>query len=456
LEEFGHTKLGNTARTRRLLLMAERAANKPSGKITEIFKTVAEREGAYKFLENKKIDELKIAQAAHSACVERCKEEDFVFVPVDQSTLSFKDPQNIRGVGPVGSHQKKGTGLEVMSAIAVKPDGTPVGVCGQTYWVRPPKKTPKVSKAKQQLRPFEEKETRYWLETIEQTQKAFQEAGSTCVPWYQLDRGGDFKEMLLWAENSNSRVTVRASKNRCVKHEETKYLRETLEAQKPLGTYKLEILKGPNRQARMATMEIRGREIEFKLEDRLKKQKMPCKLHAILVREVNTTPATEKPIEWLLITNYTVKTFKDARLVVFGYTQRWRIEEFHKTWKSTCRIEDSQLRDVRRIGLLAIILSSVAMRIERLKYLARNEPKLPATVEFTRHEIDAIIIQRKPKSYKPGMTPTIALAVRWAADLGGYIGKSSGGPPGAIVIGRGLRELKGAVHVLEYMKENKK
>ena len=51
-------------------------------------------------------------------------------------------------------------------------------------------------------------------------------------------------------------------------------------------------------------------------------------------------------------------------------------------------------------------------------------------------------LQRKKKTevIGPGI-PSIELAVRWIADLGGYTGKSSGGPPGATTIGRGLDDL---------------
>ena len=37
--------------------------------------------------------------------------------------------------------------------------------------------------------------------------------------------------------------------------------------------------------------------------------------------------------------------------------------------------------------------------------------------------------------------PTISDATRWIAELGGYTGKSSGGPPGTITIARGLEKL---------------
>lgn len=433
--------------------MSEQAANRPAGKVTEIFITGAEKEGAYKFIENEAIKEADVARAAHIACARRCAEYPFVFVPVDGSSLTIKDGYQAKGLGPIGDGKTKASGLGVMSAIAVLPDGTPVGICGQSYWSRPRIKLG-LSEAKRRNRPIDEKETHHWFQAIQQTQIVFQETANSCIPWYQLDRGGDFREMLLWAEETKARITVRASQNRRVVDEETQFIWEALAAKPLLGSYELNVIQGPNRQARIAHMEVRGCQVQLKLRTGWSRKIQLCTLHAVLVSEIGTAPTSEKPIEWLLLTNYEIKNFDDASLVIFGYTQRWRIEEFHKTWKSTCGVEDSQLRDAGRIRLMAIILASVAMRIERLKYLARTKPDLPATVEFNRYEIDAVILQRKPKGYHRGSTPTIGLVVGWVADLGGYTGKSSGGPPGSIVIGRGLRYIQGAVDVLETLGKN--
>jgi hypothetical protein len=38
------------------------------------------------------------------------------------------------------------------------------------------------------------------------------------------------------------------------------------------------------------------------------------------------------------------------------------------------------------------------------------------------------------------------------ADLGGYTGKSSGGPPGAIVIGRGLHRIEAVATALNVLR----
>jgi len=437
-DEFGKADLGNKARVQRLVMMARAAADQPAGRITQVFKTSADREGAYKFLENPKIDGDSIALATHVATAERCAGEEFVFVPVDGSSLSLSDPKHTRGgLGPVGNRSKRGRGLEVMNSIAVQKDGTPLGMLGQAFWAREEKKNPKPRRQ----RPLEEKETRFWFTAINQTIEAFVRAQNDCRPWFQLDRGGDFRELLGWAAESGTLTTVRAAQNRRVMDAETKYIWETVEATPVVGRYTLDVAPGPRRKKRQAQMEVRTCPVTLRLPHPWTGNNGLATLHVVQTREVATTPDGEKPIEWTLLTTFEVQTFEHACVVIYGYAQRWRVEEFHKTWKSTCGIEDTLLEEASRVIKWAAIMAAIAMRIERLKYLARKSPDQPATEEFTRNEIDAAIILREPNGYTLGDTPSISLVVRWVADLGGYTGKSSGGPPGSIVIGRGLKEI---------------
>ena len=142
-------------------------------------------------------------------------------------------------------------------------------------------------------------------------------------------------------------------------------------------------------------------------------------------------------------------TLEDAHAVVLGYAQRWRVEDFHKAWKSgVCHVEDNQLRDKQHIVIWAAVLASVAMRILRLMYLSRTAPELPATVELTPSEIEALVLASRTNKHKPGDTPTIGEAVLWLAYEGSYTGKSSGGPPGALVISRGLKGIRVLARVL--------
>jgi len=130
--------------------------------------------------------------------------------------------------------------------------------------------------------------------------------------------------------------------------------------------------------------------------------------------------------------------------LAFGYAQRWRIEEFHRVWKSgACNVERTQLREVERIEVWATILASVAMRIMRLSHLARHCPDVPAQMEFAPVEM-MVLRALNPKA---PLSVTLQTAVTWLANLGGYTGKSSGGPPGPIVIGRGIEQLNAMVQV---------
>ena len=158
----------------------------------------------------------------------------------------------------------------------------------------------------------------------------------------------------------------------------------------------------------------------------------------------------------MLLTNLPVETLAESIRVVRLYAQRWRIEDFHRTWKSgRCDVEAMQLRSAAAAMKWATVLAAVAARIERLKHLARTQPDEPASIEFTKTELRALIVLKRDQKKKtetiPDTMPTIADATRWVAELGGYTGKSSGGPPGSTTIGRGLQRVRDAAHLLRLL-----
>jgi len=442
--EFGEAMLGDRRRTRRLVTMAAAAAAKPSGKVTSVFCEGADREAAFRLLENDGVAPENIALAMHASTARRAAGAPFVLVPIDGSSLNLTDRTGEKGLGIVGARNKRAMGLCVMSAIAVAANGTPLGLCGQTFWARKQRSTRR--EEKHDRRKTEEKETRYWIEVMGHARTVFAEHAPGTRPWFQLDRGGDGWPLILDAvtHESTEYATIRASYNRRVRGGRTKqhYLWEQVERQPVASEYELDVPGSPNRMARKARLSVQFAPVRLDLRDQRSKRHFEAALHAVLVQELDTTPAGEKPIEWMLLTTYPVVTAEDALTVVWGYSQRWRIEEFHKLWKTgACNVEDTQLRADDHILRWATILASVAMRLLRLTYLARKTPDAPATVELSKSEVQAILLLRKPKSKPRGM-PCISDAVRWLADLGGYTGKSSGGPPGAIVLTRGLRRIE--------------
>ncbi len=138
------------------------------------------------------------------------------------------------------------------------------------------------------------------------------------------------------------------------------------------------------------------------------------------------------------------KKDRDKRKVSDKETQRWLDE--------ACRVEENQLQSPEAVKKWATILAAVAVRVERIKLLSRREPERPATDEFSPLELRALVLLRFGKPGKAklahGAVPTLGEATTWLAQIGGYTGKSSGGPPGSVVLARGLETLAVAVRYL--------
>ena len=117
----------------------------------------------------------------------------------------------------------------------------------------------------------------------------------------------------------------------------------------------------------------------------------------------------------------------------------WAVE--HSQWLTVRATHD------RRVGF-----ASVAARLLRMSYLARTSPATPASNEFSPAEIRAVLVLKKPKAVPAHLT--IGQLVRWIAELGGYTSyASSGGPPGALVLARGFKDVLVAVRTIEALAE---
>jgi len=447
-EEFLGLDLGDVRRSERLLAMVTRIGERPAGTVTGVFRSGAEREGAFRLLENARLDERALGEAQARAALERCRPRSTVFVPVDATGLTFADTHGRKGLGPIGSRHQGARGLQAMTALVVDDSGTTLGIGAQRYWTRAEKASPEYHEDR---RAPSKRESAEWMRTLRVAHKRFAEYAPETTPWYQLDRGGDYWHVLLEGTRMGLLLTVRAAYDRRIDGSARK-LWETLRAQRACGTIRVQVPSRPGHAARVATLSIRASRVELLLHPRGRAAQRVC-VNAVLVAEQGTVPRSER-IEWMLLTTADVTTFEQAAAVVRGYTMRWRIEEFHRTWKSGgCNVEASQLRSRDALVKWATLLASVAARIERLKRLAREQPDLPATEELSRDEIDAVIALGELKGRKAGDTPTLGQVVHAIARLGGYTGKSSGGPPGATVLTRGLADVAVAVKVLRLQRE---
>jgi hypothetical protein len=388
------------------------------------------------------------------ATARRC-EEKLAIVPVDATSLHLTDQTGRRGLGAVGSCKQGARGVHAMSSLILTSDGAPLGLGSQSYWLREQRsKRPEKGLSKD----VEHRETRFWLRTIEQTTETLAEQAPDCVPWFQIDRGGDCGPVLADAHDNGRLLTVRATHDRRVQNPHKKLI-ATLESTPIVLSYRLSVTaksrvrkrrrKGnkvlhwvTRRQARIAKLTVRTAAVALSVRGR------PLNFNAILVREADR-PKDDR-IEWLLLTTHPIRNRADVLKIIRAYSYRWRVEEFHRTWKrGLCRVEDTQLRSRDAVIKWATILAAVAARALRLTYLARKQPDVLAQTEFTKRELQAIVLLREPKGVTVAQVSTLTLSqvIRWVADLGGYTGPWNG-PPGPTVVARGLRDVLPAAKVL--------
>lgn len=460
VEEFGRARLGDERRRARLIAMAVRAAQTPSGRVTAVFRREAERQGAYDFLESPHIEPSALVTALRDACSTRCAGLPYVFVPVDGTSITVVDRAKSKDFGAIGTYSQGSRGVKVIDSIAVSPEGVPLGICAMKWWTRPSQQ-PKHRHAWSAARKVADKETQHWLDALDQATAVFPDSVQSTRAWFQIDREGDAWPILRHLAASGQWFTVRSRSNRRLRSnsEGTRYLEDARRRACKLGHYLVDVAAGPSRKPRAAKMELRSSTVTLDLLNAWTKTHCRLTLNVVFAREVGTTPRGERPLTWTLLTNRPVGTLAQSKLVVFGYTQRWRIEEFHKAWKTgVCDVEATQLRGRAQVMKWATLLAGVAMRVERLKQLAREKPNLEATEELTPLEVEALVALKRQQKTKsailPRRRPTIAEATLWLAELGGYTGKSSGGPPGTITISRGLERVAVAAELLGTLKSS--
>jgi hypothetical protein len=456
-DEFGGADLGDARRTGRLVSIAAAAAQRPSGLVAAVFANDAERQGAYDFLESRHISALPIVDVAARSCASRCLKEPFVYVPVDGTSLTIVDHENNKGFGHVGTYQQGLRGLKVVTAIAVSPAGAPIGVAHLEWWNRP--RYTKLSS----YRPPAARESQKWRDTIDVVIHRFQQEAPGLRLWFQLDREGDSKTALIPLVESGHWFTVRSQYNRRLESpgHQREYLRERMSQRGFIGHYCIDLPRRGKQAARRARLAVRSGSLRVATQNKWNRRVVVLDLNVVWVREVTSGRPEHKPLEWTLLTNRPAETLLQARQIIDGYCQRWRIEDFHRTWKSgLCNAEASQLRGSQQIQKWATILAAVAVRAERLKHLARTTPDEPASIELNVTELQALRIlkqrQKKRTEVLPERPLTLQEAVTWIAQLGGYIHRPAQGPPGTKTIQRGLDRLLPAAEMLDALTKAKK
>jgi hypothetical protein len=369
--------------------------------------------------------------------LKRVNSQKVVLAIQDTTDLNFSGLKKTEGLGFI--NQSKQQGIKVHSCLAVSGEGEPLGILHQQTWVRTERKG---KKDKRRQKATKEKESQRWLDTLKESEKGVDK--SVCV-LHIGDREADIYDLFVQPRQDNSELLIRAEHNRKVQHE-LGYLIPTLEQAPIIAEKTIEIGRNPERAARQATLTVRAMAVTIEVPTHHKQRSryQPVTLNVLLVEEL--TPPTEgKPIRWLLLTTLPIDRAEQAWQCVYWYSLRWLIERFHFTLKSGCRIEHLQLETASRLLNALATFSIVACRLMWLTYQARLTPDAPCDSVLQPSEWRLLRRKFTPKN-RSSKPPSLRQAMRWIAQLGGFLARSGDGEPGLKTLWRGISVLH---HLLE-------
>ncbi len=448
VHEFADADLGDERRTTRLVELASALGQHPTAALPEACGTGSMLKAAYRFFNNDDIAPQDILQSHVEATYTRLGAVPVVLAVQDTTEVNWTRHPATQGLGPLGHTACHG--LLVHTTLAITPERVPLGLLAQQVWARDPADVGKRARRKQL--PISQKESQKWLHSLDAVYTAHD-----CCPTTRLvsvgDREADVYDVLAAPRPAGVDLLIRAAWDRCVQGA-ARYVWATVTAQ-PVGAHlQLKVPRRGPQVARDATLALRFCALTLRPPRYRQREGLPVvTLWAVQVQEVEP-PADGTPIEWLLLTTVAVDTVDDATQCVQWYSCRWGIEVWHRILKSGCRIEARQLASGERLQRCLTLYSVIAWRIFYATMLARAVPDMPCSVLLDLDEWQALYCAIHQCPTPPEEPPSLAQAVHWIAQLGGFVGRRRRDQPGTETLWRGFQHLMDLTKMYRIMRPN--
>lgn len=439
---FGGAQLGDLRRTKRLVEVAASFAQRTGASIPAACgASAAAVEGAYRFARNEAVVPADIAAAGFDATEKLLKKlkPKVLLAPEDSTVLSYA--HDVDDLGDVGGPDSSSTrGIWAHSAILVDPETErTLGLAAQHRWVRDPQEYGK-KHARREL-PYEEKESFKWQRTAEEMR---QRLGSELMARViaVCDREGDVFAYLANKLSHDERFIVRAEWNRNVtEQEEADHLVEVLKAAPVRGTAKVELPQRGGRPARTATLRLTSASVELRRPKPLgAKHPASVRANAVLAEEVNP-PNEEERLSWMLLTTEPIATLDEVESVLKFYRMRWRIEVFHKAWKTGAGVERQRLQTAENLERIAVVLAFVAIRLMQLRELF-DEGAEVACDQILDKETWTLLWVSVEQTKPPRTPPSAEWAYRAIARFAGWTDTKRTGKAGWDTLWKGWSRLQ--------------
>jgi len=444
---FGYCALGDERRTSRLVDYAAREASRLARSTSAACEgDAAAAEGAYRLMRNDAVNPDDIAEGGFQATVRAAQECGTLLAIEDSSTLEFL--HSVAGdLGDLGGPANaKSRGFWVHSTLLVDAaSARTIGLIDQQRWTRQGERIGK-GRSRKHL-PREEIESEKWAFsskcTTDRLGAKMNDVISVC------DREADYYSYMAFKRSVGQRFIIRARYDRRLAEGDELWSRAR--AATELGTAVFEITqRGSNtpRAQRDAKLVVRSDRVVITAP---KGHAGDADLAVTLVHAREQT-ADDTAIEWLLLTTEDASTIESAVRVLEYYRLRWRIEDFHKAWKSGCHVEERRMQTPENLERVAVVLAFVAVRLLQLRDDAGRDSEQPCTTVFSDVEWRCLYVLRTKKK-PPKKPPTIKWAFDAIAKLGGFLDTKRTGRPGWETLWNGWLRLQDMVNFREALGE---
>jgi hypothetical protein len=454
---FSQANLGDKRRTKRLIDLAGRMAQSTGRSFSST--CLGEEsllEGTYRFLRNDAICPSAIRRAGFEHTVELAQDIPELLALEDTTSLSYKH-KVAPELGKLGKPTDKARGWWVQSVLLLNAATyQTVGLVHQEWWCRPDK-----------IEEADEKESAKWTDASYFSRQRLGESMSKTI--FVCDREADDFAYLSEKHKHGERYVVRSKHLRKIEHEGDKIdIQSYLQQQPELGHYELNIPqkgmvdskgKRKNRPSRKAIVHLQSGTFT------LAQGKQSITLNAVLAEE-KTPPKGEDPLCWRLLTSEPVESFEDAMRIVRIYSARWRVEDFHKAWKTGAGAERQRMTEPDNLERAVSILAFIGVRLMQLKesltlpkllksYDMHEEAKQVAdqSCEHVLTSTEWKILEQKERKKRTNEPPSLEWVYKAIAKLGGFTDTKRTGVAGWDTLWSGWERLQELVNGLKLAKE---
>ena len=432
-QTFGGCELGDKRRTRRLVRTAGHLGERPEHSLSAACPDEAERLAAHRLMENDQIDPEAISEGGFAAAAEQASAYPLLLAASDTTVVSFPHDSVQEQLGDTGGPADRSSrGHLVHSSLLMDAQSQmTVGLIDQQWWTREVNRRGR--KHQRKHRPYETKESYKWQQTSENIEARLgSERMSRVIEL--ADAEADIYEFLQYKQQRQHRYVVHIGQDRALSdHDERLWAH--LADQPELGRMTVDLPQKGNRKARRVTVRLRAATMGLRPPHRRQGNLAEMTQSAVLAEEIDP-PADAQPLRWRLYTSEPVDTAEQVQQVVQYYRCRWRVEEFHRTWKSDCRVEQSRQQSEPNLQRMARTLTFVVVRLLQLREHARYQPEQPCDRVLSDEQWQCLWLSTEDDPL-PEQPPSARWAFYAVARLGGFYDSKRTGRVGTKALYRG-------------------